>query len=128
MTKAGEDGRTRMGGWRKWITPVLIVVAGSTLIWYINHRRTKWKKEHLFIELRAIQTPKGWGYDILTDGKVFIHQDFIPAVPGQRAFRTREDALTVGKKVYERVMAGKQPMVTAEEVKGMGIDLDTTRR
>lgn len=113
---------TKTGGWRKWITPVLIVVVGGTVIWYINHRNNKWKSEHVHIELKAIETPKGWGYDILADGKPYIHQDFIPAIPGQHSFRSREDALTVGKKVYERVMAGKQPMVTAEEVRAMGID------
>ena len=58
-------------------------------------RRDQWKKDHMLVELRAIRTPKGWGYYILTDGKVFVHQNIIPAIPGEHGFRTKEDALKV---------------------------------
>jgi hypothetical protein len=112
---------------RKWIVPLLILlVLGSLAYWGIQ-RRNRWKKEHVLVELKAIQTPKGWGYDILTDGKVFIHQNIIPAIPGNYEFRTKEDALAVGQKVYERIMAGQQPMVTEEEVRGMGVVPDSTK-
>ncbi|MBS1664994.1 MAG: DUF4907 domain-containing protein [Bacteroidetes bacterium] len=95
----------------------------GVVVGYGIYRRKQWKKEHVYVELKAIQTNKGWGYDILTDGKIFIHQDIVPAIAGGagRGFRTKEDALAVGQKVYERVVAGQMPMVSAEEVKAMGI-------
>jgi hypothetical protein len=80
----------------------------------------------VLLELKPIQTSKGWGYDILQDGKIFIHQDIIPAVAGGHGFRSREDALAVGQLVYDRVKAGQMPMVTAEEVRKMGVIQDTT--
>jgi hypothetical protein len=113
---------------RKWIVPLLILLALAPLVYYGIRRRNQWKKEHVLVELKAIQTSKGWGYDILTDGKIYIHQNIIPAIPGEYGFRTKEDALAVGQKVYERVMAGKMPMVSMEEVKELGVYPDSLKR
>ena len=116
-----------MGSLRKWILPSVLLLALIFLVYFNLRRHGNWKKEHMLIELKAIQTPKGWGYDILADGKIYIHQNIIPAIPGDYGFRTKEDALAVGKKVYDRVVAGQMPMVSAEEVKAMGVYPDTTK-
>jgi Domain of unknown function (DUF4907) len=116
-----------MSRFRKWIVPLLIVLTLAPLVYIAINRHRKWNKEHVLVELKAIQTPKGWGYDILTDGRIYIHQNIIPAVPGEHGFRTKEDALAVGQKVYERVMAGQMPMVTIEEVKQLGVYPDSTK-
>lgn len=111
---------TKKGLSRQWIITVLLVLAAGAFI-YIGYRNRQWKKDHILIELKPIQTAKGWGYNILTDGKVYIHQDIIPAIPGNRGFRTKEDALAVGKIVYDRLLSKQVPMVTAKEVHDMGI-------
>ncbi len=104
----------------------LIIIAAGALLYTGYRSRVKWKKEHVLVELRPIQTPKGWGYDILTDGRIFLHQTMIPAIQGDFAFRTKEDALAVGRKVVDRIMAGKVPMVTAKEVQEMGLAPEST--
>jgi hypothetical protein len=120
---------TRMsGGVRKWIFPSVMLVAIGFLVWFGIRRRNQSRKGQMFIELKAIQTPKGWGYDILADGRIFIHQNIIPAVPGEYGFRTKEDALAVGQKVYQRVLANQIPMVSIEEIKALGVYPDTTAR
>jgi hypothetical protein len=117
---------TRSRSFLRWILPSLLLLALAWFVYTGMRKRNQWKKDHMLVELRAIQTPKGWGYDILTDGKVFVHQNIIPAIPGEYGFRTKEDALAVGKKVYDRVMAGQIPMVSAEEIKSLGVYPDTT--
>lgn len=121
MTNTGTDVKPRR--LRQWVlTGVLLLMAGSILGYLVYRNSDKWKKDHILVELKPIQTPKGWGYDITTDGKIFIHQNIIPAIGGDRGFRTKEDALAVGKKVYDRLMKGEVPMVTVQEVKDMGIE------
>jgi hypothetical protein len=106
---------------RQWIFTGLIVLAAATFF-YIGYRQHRqWKKDHILLELKPFQTAKGWGYNIYTDGKVFIHQDIVPALPGNKGFRTREDAMAVGSRVCERLKAGQLPAMTAEEIKAMGI-------
>ena len=115
---------TRKG--RTWIITCLIVLVTGGLFYYGYRKREEWKKDHVFVELRPVQVRGGWGYDILTDGKIFIHQDIIPAIPGVHVFRTKEDALAVGQKVYERTMQGTVPMVTAAEVRQLIVIPDST--
>ena len=112
---------TKKGISRQWIFTGLIILAGATFF-YIGYRQhAQFKKDHVLLVLKPFQTSKGWGYNIFADGKVYIHQDIVPALPGNKGFRTQEDALTVGNKVLEHVKAGQGPGVTAEEIKAMGI-------
>lgn len=113
------------GAWKKGLLYGVIFLVAGTLIYVGYRERVKWKKEHILVELRPIQTPQGWGYDILANGKVFIHQPMIPAIPGKHSFRTKEDALIVGQKVVDRIKEGKMPMVTAQEVLDLGVVPDS---
>jgi hypothetical protein len=115
-----------MKGIRKWIFPSLMLIVLGFLVYFGIRRRNESRKGQMFIELKAIQTPKGWGYDILANGKIFIHQNVIPAVPGEYGFRTKEDALAVGMKVYRRVLDNEIPMVSLEEIKALGVYPDTS--
>jgi Domain of unknown function (DUF4907) len=104
---------------RQWLFTALILLAVGALIFAGYCRRANWKKEHILLELKAVQNLKGWGYDISTNGRIYIHQPIIPAISGAHAFRTREDALAVGQKVVDRLSAGQVPMVTAAEIREM---------
>src|SRR5580692_4981854 len=103
-----------MGRGRKWIIASLVVLlAGACVcggyLWWV-----KWKKDHVYVVLKPIQTDLGWGYDIWVDKARFMHQPFIPAIPGRHGFKTREDALLVGQKIYDRIMAGQIPTISPE--------------
>jgi len=133
MAIAANSSRTRSitnmikkGPARQWALTGLIILAAGALFYIGYYRRARWSKEHVLTELKPFQTGKGWGYDILTDGKPFIHQDFIPAVPGVYVFKTREDAMAVGKVVYDRIVAGQLPIMNEEEIRAMGLYPDTT--
>src|ERR1041385_919321 len=51
----------------------------------------------------AASTLKGFGYDILVDGKLYIHQPHIPAVSGSMGFTTEEDARKTAEYVSEKL-------------------------
>jgi hypothetical protein len=115
--------------WRKWIVPVLLILATAALFFAGYRRRTAAvDKAPLLLELQAVQVPNGWGYLIFMNHHVYIKQNIIPAVPGEHPFRSREDALAVGQKVFDRLKAGQMPIVNAAEVKAMGVVPDTTTK
>jgi hypothetical protein len=97
-------------------------------VWIGVVRRKDWKKGHMLVELKAIQTPLGWGYDILTDGHPYIHQNIIPDISGQHGFRTKEEAMAVGEKVKNRLVANQLPVISIEEMRQLNVQLpeDTT--
>jgi Domain of unknown function (DUF4907) len=73
-------------------------------------------RELLPVELHALRFANGWGYAILVNKKVFIHQDCIPAISTFRQFNNREEALLVGRKVVEKLIHGNKPAITVKEL------------
>jgi len=75
----------------------------------------------VFCELKPLQTATGWGYEIYVDKKLYIKQEFIPAINGVHAFKTKEDAMATGKLVLNKLTHGKKPFVTVEELRNLKI-------
>jgi len=77
--------------------------------------------DQLPVTLSAIQTPGGWGYQISVDGKVFIKQPYVPVVAGEESFKSKDEALTVGNLAVKKIVSGKTPVITKEELKALKI-------
>jgi len=61
-----------------------------------------------------------WGYDILSAGKVLIHQPNIPAIPGTKGFELETQATQLAQLVVRKINAGiMPPSVSTEEVQGI---------
>jgi hypothetical protein len=116
MTKAGAF-------FRKWGLSLLMLAAIVVCVWIGIYRRVQWKKGHMLVELKAIQTPLGWGYDILTNGHPYIHQPRIPDIRGEHGFQSKEEALAVGQKVYDRLVANQVPMISIDEMRLLHVRL-----
>lgn len=64
----------------------------------------------------------GWGYDIYVDGTMYIHQPHIPAVPGNKGFKTEEDAQkTAGLVIYKLSIGISPPSITPDELDSLGV-------
>lgn len=65
-----------------------------------------------------IDAPDGtYGYDILSDGKLFIHQTNIPGQPGNEGCKTKEQAEKLAALIVEKMKHGEMPpTVTTEEL------------
>jgi hypothetical protein len=64
----------------------------------------------------------GWGYDLFVDGKRTIHQPIVPAVPGNDAFASEEDAKKTGELAMKKMkMTGSFPTITIHDLDSLGI-------
>jgi hypothetical protein len=63
-----------------------------------------------------------WGYDILSNNKLTIHQPTIPGQSGNEGFKTKEAAQKVAELVVEKMKKGEMPpTVTQEEMKKLNV-------
>jgi hypothetical protein len=97
---------------------LLVLGAGAYAFYYFQYKR---KQDYVFVQVRAFQTAAGWGYEVLTDGKVYIKQDFIPAIAGKHGFATKEKALLVGNAVVSKIEHRQLPVISFGELKAMHI-------
>ena len=72
---------------------------------------------------RIIDAPNGtFGYNILSDGKLLIHQTNLPGQPGNEGCKTKADAEKLADYVIEKIKKGEMPpTVTPEELKTLGM-------
>jgi hypothetical protein len=107
----------------------IFIVAGIILCgvvgYAMHYYQVKRHRDYILVQVQAIQTSSGWGYEILTDGKVYIKQVYIPAIQGKYSFRTKDEALLVGGKVLDKIEHKQMPVITLEELKQMRIIADT---
>jgi Domain of unknown function (DUF4907) len=75
------------------------------------------KKVTISVKAYSPDNHKTWGYDILINQKIYIHQEFIPALEGNQPFRSKKDALKVGRVVMLRIKNRQSPTLSAEEVR-----------
>jgi hypothetical protein len=96
----------------------------------IFFNRHKIFPEKVFIHAEAVQTAYGWGYIIYrshsdelnsSDKKIFIKQDFMPAVPGNQGFKSAADALLVGNLVIKKISSNQLPSVSVKELDSLGL-------
>ena len=65
---------------------------------------------------------RGWGYDIMVNQEIHIHQPNIPAVMGNNGFSSEEKALTAGEFVIQKLKNNvSPPSVTPEELDSLGV-------
>ena len=74
------------------------------------------------IETKVIQVENGYGYEIYIDGKKYIHQDIIPAIQGNKAFSTPENAQKTADFVASKIINNIiPPSVTVKELDSLNV-------
>jgi hypothetical protein len=68
---------------------------------------------------------KGYGFNILIDKKILIHQPFIPSLQGNRGFATKTDAARTAKlMLYKLKKFGMPPTISTAELDSLHIHLN----
>lgn len=74
------------------------------------------------IEIKTFKADYGWGYDILIDGKKYIHQEHIPSVPGNEGFANEQDAKKTAGLMADKISKNiMPPSVTPQELDSMKV-------
>ncbi len=113
---------------RLFFVGMAVILAVYYLFFITQQRRefisSQLEKGNVFIQVLPVQGPLGWGYDVMVNGKKYIHQPFIPAINGRRGFENEQEALLVGNRVVAN-MTGKRasPAVHVKDLLELGIPL-----
>ena len=71
------------------------------------------KKEKLpAITSRVISSGSGWGYEILVNDKLFIRQESIPVLNGDKGFTEPGQAQQTAQLIINKMKSGQPPTVT----------------
>ena len=99
--------------------PSNLIIIGAALIisaaiWIVMLNKQTIKREK--ISAKIFQGLNGWGYDILVNDKLFIHQESIPAVHGKTGFPEKKQAEQTVRLIINKMERGELPTVTTFEL------------
>ena len=101
--------------WDRQNTLILSVAAVlSVAVLVINKKESPQLTSHVFHGI------SGWGYEILVNDKLFIRQESIPVIRGDRGFLKKEQAEKTAELIINKMKGGQPPTVTIFELRQTG--------
>lgn len=103
---------------RYWIIVLasVIMIVAATMIVYSKKDSNTGSTNMLPVVLRPLQLKDGWGYELLVDNKIYIHQDCIPAIERNKRFVTEEEAMRIGNIALDKIKKGHKPILTVQDI------------
>jgi hypothetical protein len=96
----------------------LLFAAGSTFYMLaVNKPATPAKTLHY----ATFKTEHGWGYDILVNDKIVIHQPMLPGKSGYNGFTTEQEAGADAQNVIESIKSGTHPFFGQKQTQRPGV-------
>lgn len=93
----------------------LVIIASliiSAFIWVISLNINRQPS----ISYRTFEALNGWGYDILVNEHIVIHQDRIPSIGQRKVFSSAAQAAAAAMMVAEKMRQGKTPTLSKAEL------------
>jgi hypothetical protein len=77
----------------------------------------QWKsRQPLPYEFRVYSIANGWAYDILVNDSLFIHQESIPALEGNKPFLRESQAREAARTVISKLERRQSPSFSRSEI------------
>jgi hypothetical protein len=121
MTSTNSSPKTPLIQWisNNWI--YLLFVFSVVFFIYSRVNRKNDRSEWVQLTYTTYHTPLGWGYDVLVNDSLFIHQQQMPAVEGTRGFSTQQEAEKVAELVIARMKNKELPTILLRDLDSLGI-------
>ena len=97
------------------LASISMLAAASVILLQKKDKRAT-GSDKLPVVLHSLKLPDGWGYEVMVDDKLFIHQDCIPAISSYKRFASEAEALRIGNRVVDKIKHGHKPTITTGEL------------
>jgi len=94
---------------------ILVSLVISAGIWIITLYKGNTKNKNHFTA-KVFKGFNGWGYDILVNDSLFIHQEFVPVIAGKKGFSKKEQAVQTAQLIINKMKGNQHPVVTTFEL------------
>jgi hypothetical protein len=73
-------------------------------------------KEQKGLHYQTFQTNRGWGYNVLVNQQILIHQDILPVQGTVQGFASEQQASAAAEIVVERLKNRERPSLTGADL------------
>jgi hypothetical protein len=93
---------------------ILFVLVSSFVIAFYFYKNAKTTKEFTY---NVYKVENGWGYEIYHNNKLYIHQENIPVLVGNKPFPSQASAKLAAELVEKKLILKKIPSLTENELR-----------
>jgi len=94
---------------------LLCALVACSLLFAQTSKIKKETKPEIYSAKIFSNTDGSYGYDILKESKILIHQENIPGQAGLKGFQKKDDAKKVAVLVIKKLSQGKMPPTVSHE-------------
>jgi hypothetical protein len=95
----------------------ILIAAGSTF--FLLAVKPAPPKNGLYYN--CFKTEQGWGYDVLVNERIIIHQPMIPGKQGVAGFNSEQEAGADAQSVIEKIKSGEFPLFSQKQLQRPGV-------
>lgn len=88
------------------VIAISVIVAAVICYAAINKKNTN------RYDSRVFKVVNGWGYDILVNDKLIIHQESVPVLENKQPFQKSDEAMQTAQLVVTKLKKGEPPSLT----------------
>jgi hypothetical protein len=94
---------------------IIIIIVSAAIAVIISF--IQWKRHNRIpVKSNVFRLANGWGYDILVNDQLIIHQETIPAIPSKQPFVKKEHAERAAQLVIDKLRLGNPPTLTQPDL------------
>jgi hypothetical protein len=67
------------------------------------------------LSYNCFKTQNGWGYDVVFNERIIIHQPFVPGKSGIGGFDSKKEAGADAQTVIEKIKSGEYPLFSQKQ-------------
>ncbi len=98
---------------KNWSLLLLLLVV---CVVSVNFASKKKSSDKIRLSVKTFSMNNGWGYDVLSNDSIYIHQQYIPVIEGNRAFVNENQARIIGSLVIKKLKEKKLPIISLKEL------------
>jgi hypothetical protein len=102
----------------KWVLLAALLIAAGSTIFLLAVKPAPSPKG---LSYNCFKTEQGWGYDVLVNDRVILHQPFIPGKEGVNGFSTEQAAGADAQNVIEKIKSGEFPLFSHQQLQRPGV-------
>lgn len=95
---------------------ISIAIIISVLILTFGGPQKKYPEKPENLSYNTFYIKSGWGYDIIMNNRMIIHQELVPALTVQRGFEKKEDAEKAAQLVIQKINTHQSPALSKNEI------------
>ncbi|OQP54357.1 hypothetical protein A4H97_23025 [Niastella yeongjuensis] len=96
----------------------ILIAAGSSFYFLVVQKPATPANN---LHYSTFKTEHGWGYDILVNDRIVIHQPMLPGKAGFNGFTTEQEAGTYAQNVIESIKSGTHPFFGQKQTQRSGV-------